>query len=110
METNQQGLYTSTTYSYLMVGIQLTARVGEKGQVVIPKPIRDQFNIGEETEVVFDVEDSNIVVKKKQEDLDILEEFFADGLESARKKGVKWSKTVKWKEEYSGRYAKKWSI
>jgi len=92
-----------------MVGIQLTAKVGEKGQVVIPKPIRDQFNISSNTEIVFDVEDKNIIVKKKQGGLDVLEELFKDGLEVARKKKIVWPKQVNWKEEYSGRYAK-WSI
>lgn len=48
-----------------MVGLILRARVGEKGQVVIPKPIRDQFKIGHDTAITFSVEDDKVVLSKE---------------------------------------------
>lgn len=39
-------------------------KVGERGQVTIPKEIRDQFGIGPDTEVEFQVTGGEIVLKK----------------------------------------------
>lgn len=39
-------------------------RVTEKGQVTIPKEVRDQFGIGTGSEVRFEVVDGEIVVRK----------------------------------------------
>jgi AbrB family looped-hinge helix DNA binding protein len=39
-------------------------RIGERGQVTIPKEIRDQFGLGPETEVEFRVLGDSIVLKK----------------------------------------------
>ena len=39
-------------------------KIGERGQVTIPKEIRDQFGLGPETEVEFRVVRGNIVLKK----------------------------------------------
>jgi AbrB family looped-hinge helix DNA binding protein len=39
-------------------------RVTEKGQVTIPKDVRDRFGIGAGSEVVFEVENDEIVVRK----------------------------------------------
>jgi len=39
-------------------------RVTEKGQVTIPKDVRDRFGIGAGTEVVFEVVRNEIVVRK----------------------------------------------
>jgi len=39
-------------------------RVTEKGQVTIPKELRDAFGIGAGTEVVFERGDAGIVVRK----------------------------------------------
>lgn len=40
-------------------------RVSEKGQVTIPKPLRDQLGIGAGSEVTFEVEGDTIVVRKR---------------------------------------------
>ena len=58
-----------------MVGIQLNAIVGIKGQIVIPKPIRQRFNINPSTNLVFDIEDEKIILKKKDTSLEVFEEF-----------------------------------
>ena len=39
-------------------------RVGEKGQVTIPKDLRDEFGIGAGSEVAFELRDDTIVVRK----------------------------------------------
>ena len=39
-------------------------KVGERGQVTIPKEIRDRFAITAESEVEFRVEDGEIVLRK----------------------------------------------
>jgi AbrB family looped-hinge helix DNA binding protein len=46
-------------------------KVGERGQVTIPKEIRDRFGIGPETEVEFSVEKGSIVLRKTPKRLDL---------------------------------------
>ena len=46
-------------------------KVGERGQVTIPKPIRDRFGIGPETDVEFRVVDSTIVLRKRPKKLNL---------------------------------------
>jgi len=82
-----------------MVGIQLNAKVGEKGQVVIPKPIREQFNIQPYTEVVFDIDEKKIILKKKINSLDIFENFI-----NAIKKKKKFKKHIDWDKEYYSQF------
>lgn len=54
--------------------LQLDAKVGQKGQAVIPKPIRDRFGIRPGDRVYFRVEDDRIVVETKSAD-EWLDEF-----------------------------------
>jgi AbrB family looped-hinge helix DNA binding protein len=42
----------------------MTTRVGQKGQVVIPKPLRDRFGIQPGVEVVFVAEDDGVRVQR----------------------------------------------
>jgi AbrB family looped-hinge helix DNA binding protein len=46
-------------------------KIGERGQVTIPKEIRDRFGLGPDVEVVFKVEDGSIVLRKAPKKLDI---------------------------------------
>jgi AbrB family looped-hinge helix DNA binding protein len=46
-------------------------RIGERGQVTIPKDIRDQFGLGPETEVEFHVVGGSIVLKKAPKKLNL---------------------------------------
>jgi AbrB family looped-hinge helix DNA binding protein len=46
-------------------------KVGERGQVTIPKDIRDRFGIGPETEVEFSVVEGAIVLRKAPRKLDL---------------------------------------
>ena len=47
-----------------MVGIK--TKIGEKGQIVIPKPIRDKFNLDKKTEVIVDEKGDDIIIRKKK--------------------------------------------
>jgi len=46
-------------------------RVGERGQVTIPREIRDQFSLGPPTEVEFSVVHGSIVLKKAPKKLNL---------------------------------------
>ena len=49
----------------------MSMKIGERGQVTIPKEIRDQFGLGPETEVEFRIVDSSIVLTKAPKKLDL---------------------------------------
>jgi AbrB family looped-hinge helix DNA binding protein len=46
-------------------------KIGERGQVTIPKDIRDRFGLGPNSEVEFRVENGSIVLKKAPKHLDL---------------------------------------
>jgi AbrB family looped-hinge helix DNA binding protein len=46
-------------------------KVGERGQVTIPKEIRDRFGIGPETDVEFSIVEGSIVLRKTPRKLDL---------------------------------------
>ncbi|ODS38899.1 MAG: hypothetical protein A7316_06760 [Candidatus Altiarchaeales archaeon WOR_SM1_86-2] len=54
--------------------LKLKSRIGPKGQVVIPKPIRDSFGFEPGSEVYFHIEKENVVIEKKSGE-EILEEL-----------------------------------
>ncbi|MCK4614906.1 MAG: AbrB/MazE/SpoVT family DNA-binding domain-containing protein [Thermoplasmata archaeon] len=45
--------------------IVLKAKVGSRGQIVIPKPIRDMFHIHPDEKVSFRVENDEIKIRKE---------------------------------------------
>ena len=46
-------------------------KVGERGQVTIPKEIRNRFGISPETEVEFNIVENSIVLRKKSKKLNL---------------------------------------
>ena len=48
-------------------------KVGERGQVTIPKEIRDRFGIGPDSEVDFRVEQDTIILRKLGKKLNLRE-------------------------------------
>jgi AbrB family looped-hinge helix DNA binding protein len=46
----------------------MTHRVGAKGQVVIPKPIRDELGIAPGDEVVFEADGKDVRVRRREDD------------------------------------------
>ena len=54
------------------MSIEIEATVGQRGQVVIPKPIRDAYDLRPGTTVRFSVEDGNILIRGND---GVLEEY-----------------------------------
>lgn len=48
-------------------------KVGERGQVTIPKDIRERFGIGPDTEVEFSIERGQILLRKRAPELPLRE-------------------------------------
>lgn len=46
--------------------LEIRSKVGSRGQVVIPKPIRDMFRIHAGERMSFRVEDNEIVMRKEE--------------------------------------------
>ncbi len=57
----------------------LTRHILAKGQIVIPKTIRDMLGINEGDEVVIEVEKDKIILLKKESVVDIFSEVCAKG-------------------------------
>ncbi len=78
--------------------------VGERGQVVLPKDIREQFGLRAGSEITFDARDDEIVVKPAKTPEEIVEEFCSISSKRIRiKDGPKWIKRVldeQYEEEY----------
>jgi len=49
----------------------LCMKIGERGQVTIPKQIRDRFGLGPDVDVEFHVENGSIVLRKSPRKLEI---------------------------------------
>lgn len=80
--------------------------VGARGQVVLPKDVREQYGFREGTEIAFETRENEVVIKSAKTPQEIVEEFCS----SSRKikiKGdpVKWIKKrldEQYEEEYRG--------
>ena len=55
--------------------IKIKRKIGPKGQIVLPKDIREQFNLKTGTDVVFLVEDQQIIIETPKEHREFIEEF-----------------------------------
>ncbi len=66
---------------------EIEAKVGSRGQVVIPKPIREQQGLKEGTRVTFQVEDGEVVVRRAE---DVLEEFLQECDRRREPEDVDW--------------------
>jgi AbrB family looped-hinge helix DNA binding protein len=49
----------------------------EKGQVVIPKDIRDQLGLKPGSEILFEIENGKIIITKKESGEKTAEDFFS---------------------------------
>lgn len=52
--------------------IEIEAKVGKRGQVVIPKPIREKYDLKPGTTVTFGIEDGEVVIRGSE---GVLEEY-----------------------------------
>ena len=81
--------------SYPSVGMK--RKLGPKGQVVIPKDIRDKFSLTEGAILDFEVQDDAIVVKPEPSPEEFVERFLSV-------KGKKLRKRVDWKSVLDDEY------
>lgn len=58
----------------------MTGRVGAKGQVVIPKPIRDAVGIGPGDEVEFELRDGEVILNAQPREHALGGRFKASGM------------------------------
>ncbi len=49
--------------------------IGEKGQIVIPKDIRNHLGLDVGIEVTFEVKDNEIIIKKEKNNEEFLKDF-----------------------------------
>ncbi len=58
-------LCISFTISFLVVRVRIRRRIGQKGQIVIPKDIREYVGIMPGDEVVMEVREKEVVIMEK---------------------------------------------
>lgn len=51
-------------------------QLGEKGQVVIPKDVRQMLGLKEREQVVFEIKDNEVKIKAEQNAEEFIEDFF----------------------------------
>lgn len=55
--------------------MELERTISEKGQLVIPKDIRDQLGLKSGSEIVFEIKGDTIVIRAKKSAREFVEEF-----------------------------------
>ena len=78
--------------------------IGARGQVVVPKDIREQFGFREGSEIAFETRENEVVIKPAKSTEEFLKEFFTSS-KRIKIKGdpTKWFKKVldeQYEEEY----------
>lgn len=68
--------------------------MGERGQIVVPKDIRERFGLQAGTELAFDVKGDEIVMKPAKTPEEIVEEFCKTSRKITIKDGAKWISKV----------------
>jgi AbrB family looped-hinge helix DNA binding protein len=71
--------------------LESTARLTSKGQVTIPKPVRDALDLHEGDEIVFRVERQRAVVAKTPDFLDLAGSVAVP----AGKRGTSWDEVLR---------------
>ncbi len=59
-----------------IISMIIKREIGQKGQVVIPKDIREILNLYTGAKVVFEVNGNNVSIKPEQTTQEFLKEFF----------------------------------
>jgi AbrB family transcriptional regulator (stage V sporulation protein T) len=61
--------------------MQIRRTLGERGQVVIPKDIRDYLNLKPGSEVIFEIKEGEVVIKARRD----LEKFVKEFINAPKK-------------------------
>ena len=80
--------------------LEIKAKVGSRGQIVIPKPIREMFHIQAGENMFFRVEKKDIYIRK-QEGKKILNDML-ERIENKKKE----PKNINWKGKYYSQFDK----
>ncbi len=83
--------------------VELKVRLGSKGQVVIPKILRDSYKLYPKQEVIISEREEGVLIKKQ--DTDIIEKLKELAREASKKRGGKPFKYKK--EDFYEQYEKK---
>jgi len=78
--------------------LEIKAKVGSRGQIVIPKPIREMFHIQPGESMYFRVEKNDIQIRK-QEGKNMLNDML-ERIEIKKKE----PKNINWKEKYYSQF------
>jgi len=78
--------------------IEIRSKVGTRGQIVIPKPIREMFQIHAGENMFFRVENNEIVIRK-EEGIKILNRML-----NRFKEKMPEPRTINWKELYYSQF------
>lgn len=80
--------------------LEIKAKVGSRGQIVIPKPIREMLHIKPGENMFFRVEKKDILIRK-QEGKKLLNDML-NRIENKKKE----PKNIDWKEKYYSQFDK----
>lgn len=58
------------------LNMEIKREIGQKGQVVIPKDIREYLGLSKGNKVVFEIRDKEVIIKQEQDPIKIVEDFF----------------------------------
>lgn len=67
--------------------VEIEAKIGKRGQVVIPKPIRETYDLKPGATVRFGIEDDRIVIKSVE---GVLTDYLTDVPKREEPTGVDW--------------------
>ncbi len=88
--------------------MQISRKIGEKGQVVIPEQIRRETGMTPGTVVLFDIEDGNITVRKQKDDVEAFHQLLK-GIPNEKRRKFDIGKAIdaQYEERFRGMMGKK---
>ncbi len=90
--------------------MQFVMTIGPKGQVVIPKPFRDEFNLSPGDDVVFSEKNRELLICKKSEQIEKLKAEITEFIQKNSKKVYKPIDIEKICDEELFEDMKKWKL